>query len=434
MSLDLRNFVKININYETPIFSSLDRGTVTLITKESTYASNPFKDMVFHSFAEFEEAKKEAEAGGLTPSTYLDPWVKAFFDNKGKALSIIGGTHTTSVAVWLSGIMRALPYNRVIVVTDAEERDFRAANLIPADTKTVTDVLGNARVSTLSGLNEKMLISSTTDRSGNLFDNLSATTTFVANTFYRFNAETGQYALLSTEPDDWSTNFSNYFKIAEVTPELENYAIKVGAKGIEMLAAAYLSRASSTDANSIQDYAFTIENVDQFEDSVITDNDTGVALIEKHFNFDTELVNAIRNYPGDTVTGADLMNYYVKILLTQDLSEAIMNLLASKIRFNQAGVNRLNNAISQAMNAYIANGYLNTDYIWTGDDIVYTFNNVDYLICARNTPLVKGYKCAILPLTSLTEEQKQTHSLPPVYLLLADQTGVRAVIINGDVL
>ena len=114
-------------------------------------------------------------------------------------------------------------------------------------------------------------------------------------------------------------------------------------------------------------------------------------------------------------------------------AQTIMNLLASKIRFDQTGINRLSNAISQAMNAYITNGYLNTDYIWTGDDLYYSYNGQDYLICSRNTPLVKGYKCVILPLDSLTAAQREAHALPPVYMLFADQTGARAVVVNGDI-
>ena len=128
-----------------------------------------------------------------------------------------------------------------------------------------------------------------------------------------------------------------------------------------------------------------------------------------------------------------MVNYYVRILLIQDLTEAIMNLLSSKIKFNQEGVNRLNNAISQQMATYINNGYLNTDFIWTEEDLYYSFNGEDYLICSRNTPLVKGYRSVILPLTSLTAAQREAHVLPPVYILLADQTGIRQVVIEGDV-
>ena len=429
MSLDLRNFVKININVNADLVSAATRGIVTLITKDTAYSSDPLRGKTLHSVSDYEKAIEDESIA----STSLDAYVKAFFSNGGKALEIAGGYSGGSIEKFLRSVLQSLDYKHVLIVSDADEQDLRRAASSGGKVKVVPDPLtGDNTVPAFEGLNEKFFISSTTDRSGKLFDSLSEAETFAPNTYYKLIQKTGQYEALATKPEDWASNFSSYYKVAETS--LNPYVIKVGAKGVEMLAAAYLSKVKISDSGTIQDYAFTIEDMGQFPaSSIISDNDTGTQLINSHFNFDTKLVNAVRNYPGDTVTGLDMMNYYVKILLTQDLTEAVMNLLASKIRFNQAGINRLSNAISQAMNAYISNGYLNTDYIWTGDDLVYNFNSVDYLICARNTPLVKGYKCVILPLTSLTPAQKEAHVLPPVYMLFADQTGIRAVVINGDI-
>lgn len=433
MSLDLRNFVNININYNAANISSVVSGIVTLITKSTAYSADPYKDsegnrLVFYSEADYLKAKDEKN---ITDNS-LDIYVKAFFDNKGKGLQIVGGFVSGNIADFIVNVMKGLNYRHVIIVSDADEADLRSAAQQSAQTQVVPNAIENeTTVNTFSGLNEKYFISSTRDLSGKLFDR-NTDSTFAINTFYSYNSTSGQYVLLAEQPDDWASNYGNYFQ--EGSMDEDNYLIKVGDKGIEMLAAAYLSQVRLNDANTINDYAFTIENIKAFTNaSLISDNDTGVRLVKAHFNFDTNLVNATRNYPGDTVTGIDMMNYYLKILVVQDLSEAVMNLLASKIKFNQAGINRLTNIISQVMNTYISNGYLNTEAIWTDEDLYYSFNGRNYLVCARNTPLVRGYKCSILPLSSLTDEQKEAHVLPPVYLLLADQTGIRAVVINGDV-
>ena len=445
MSLDLRNFVNIQINYHSTVISSAIRGVATFITSNSVYEDDPYrtaginKDGIFYSYSEYEAAKQATGEPTIMNDTSLDKWVSSFFANKGKALQIIGGfngSETSSNKVTkILNILKELDYRFVIIVSDVEEWILRKV----ANTIITTNIIENpllpeeTTVSTFSGLNEKFFISSTTDKSDKIYDPVvtDSAPTWATKTYYAFNNTTGQYSLTQTQPDDWATNWTNYFTVAIV--DIQNYVVKVGEKGIEMLAAAYLSKVRINDASSIQDYAFTVEDLEEFPNSLVEDNNEGVQLVKGHKNFDTKLVNAIRNYPGDTLHGEDMMNYYMKILVTQDLSEAVMNLLASKIRFNQTGINRLNNAISQAMNVYIANGYLNGEYIWTGDDLYYSFNGVEYLICSRNTPLVKGYKCVILPLTSLTNEQKEAHVLPPVYLLLADQTGIRAVVINGDV-
>lgn len=429
MSLDLRNFVNINIKYNSTNISSVERGIVTLITQNTNFPADFGTVYSADGFAAVKKAKSISDSS-------LDNYVASFFGNKGKGLQIIGGYSTGDVAEWMLGVLKELDYKYVIIVSDVSEQVLRSVAAQSPTTKTIVNPLTNTQtVPTFSGLNEKLFISSTTDTSGKLFNFVSGDSapTWQADTYYSFNSTSGQYELTTSEPADWSTDYATYFVVAS-SVNASNYIIKVGEKGIEMLAAAYLSKVRITDASTIQDYAFTIENVKAyFPNSVIDDNDTGVALTSAHLNFDTELVNAIRNYPGDMIDGVDMMNYYIKIILTQDLTESIINLLASKIKFNQTGINRLNNAISQTMNTYITNGYLNTDYIWTEDDLYYSFNGVDYLVCSRNSPLVKGYKCVILPISSLTAAQKESHVLPPVYLLLADQTGIRMIVITGDV-
>lgn len=438
MSLDLRNFVNILINYHSTSVSSSPKGIVTLITSRLAYQDNPFdkvgpnKDGILYSVDDYNQAKL---AKGID-DTGLDIYVKAFFGNKGKALQIVGGyDQEGDIEGFVENVLKNLDYKHVIIVSDVEEQILRKAASQSASTLVIDNAIfpDDNTVDTFSGLNEKVFISSTVDLSGKLYNSVESDSapTFAADTYYEKDAN-GQYQLLTEAPANWSTNYQDYYIVAGSNPE--NYIIKVGEKGIEMLAAAYLSQVRVNDAGTIGDYAFTIENVtDFFQNSLIENNDEGVKLVNAHFNFNTTLVNATRNYPGDTVTGNDMMNFYVRILLVQDLTEAIMNLLASKIRFNQSGINRLSNAISQQMNVYISNGYLNTDAIWTKDTLTYNFNGVDYVICTRNTPLAKGYRCVILPLSSLTDDQKEAHVLPPVYLLLADQTGIRQVVIRGDV-
>lgn len=441
MSLDLRNFVQININYNLAKTSYVEKGIVTLITIDSAYSKNPFekegpqKNGIFYSLSDYTTAK---ENKSIT-STVLDAYVESFFANKGKGLQIIGGYSTGEEKDFILSVLEKLDYRFIIIVSDVNEAILRAVAESQSSTTIAKNPLnGETTVSTFSGLNEKMFISSTLDHSGKFYNSISGDSapTFVAGKYYEMDSDTNQYEVLQTIPDDWDSNYMDYFEVAECN--LNNYIIKVGTKGIEMLAAAYLSRINVDDSSTVNDYAFTIEtlkkeNAFDFLGSLISENNVGVQLIESHFNFNTILVNAIRNYPGDTVSGADLTNYYVRILVTQDLTESIMNLLSSKIKFNQAGVNRLDNVISQELSRYVNNGYLNTDYIWTEDDLYYSFNNRDYLVCSRNTPLLKGYKCVILPLTALNAEQKESHVLPPVYILLADQTGIRRILINGDV-
>jgi len=401
MSLDLRNFIQVNIDYHTASVSAVDSGIVTLITKSTIYSGNPYKGKIFYSEDQYTRAHESDPDASVVADTSLDIYVKSFFANKGKALQIIGGYNgdgtAASIQTFIKGVLAGLSYKFVIITSDCAITDLEVVAQDNSTTKTVLNPLtGETTVSTFSGINEKFFISS-----------------------------------------------SNDVEFTSGLPEtVQNFVVKIGKKGCEMLTAAFLSQVRITDGSTISDYNFTIENVKPFLDIapigdtdpiIVTDNDTGVDLIENNFNFDTNLVNAVRNIGGNTTSGADLMNYYIKILLTQSVTEKVLNVLVSKIKLNQSGINRVQNSIQVEMNKYIDNGYLNTEFIWTEEDLYYTFNGISYRICSRNEPLVKGYKCVILPISSLTLEQKEAHTFPPVYLLLADQTGIRSILIKGDV-
>ena len=213
---------------------------------------------------------------------------------------------------------------------------------------------------------------------------------------------------------------------------IPNFVVKFGPAGIEMAAAAYLTQVNIADSRTIQDYCYTIEDVSMFTGAVQDNNDTLIALTGKNFNVDTTLVNNTRNVMGDTVSGYDMMNYFVRIILTQTLTDRIINTLVTKIKFDRSGINKVINAITQELNIYKSNGYLNSEFIWTDDDLYYSFNGRDYLVCSRNTPFKMGYKFIILPISSLTQEQKDSHVFPPVYVVIADSMSVRQIVINGD--
>ena len=322
-------------------------------------------------------------------------WSSSETAGSGKSLTLSSGnwfefTDSSELVDWIYNQVVALPYTEIIITSDCSEEIMREVqkkttivNLIP------NPISNNSTITELSGYKEKMYITSTNDS---------------------------------------SLTFS-----AQEAASLTNYIIKYGDKGVEMAAAAYLTQVNINSSKTIADYCYTIEDLSMFDNSVINDNDLVVALSNKHFNVDTTLVEATRNVMGDTIAGLDMMNYYIHIILTQTLTERIMSVLASKIKYDKSGVNKVINSMIQELDIYKNNGYLSIDDIWTEDDLYYTFNGVDYLVCKRNTPLTTGYKITILPLSSLTTEQKQMHVFPPIYVLISDSISIRQIVISGDI-
>ena len=210
--------------------------------------------------------------------------------------------------------------------------------------------------------------------------------------------------------------------------DITNFAYKYSTvTGAEMTMAAYLSKIDVYSIDSVKDYAFTKENIAAVDDSVYDQSTM------KNFNIDLKLANAVRNIGGNCTDGSDLVNSYVRIVLHQTLTEKLVDLLTQKLR-GTAGVSKIYSTISKELQNYLTCGYLTTDKIWTDDSYKVTIGEQTYTIIEKGTALQNGYLIKILPMNSLTDAQKAKHSTPNIYIVIADQYGIRFITINGEVI
>ena len=240
----------------------------------------------------------------------------------------------------------------------------------------------------------------------------------------------------SITPIEYNNAISNKSSIASVK---DGFVLKYGVRGIEMSVAAYLTQINVNRFNSVKDYEFTIENVEYSYtntssekitvSSVYEENSLVEALIEANINVDSTLVNAVRNLGGNDLNGNDLVNEFMLILLHQTLTERLVQLLAQKIKYNQTGLSLIGATIASELQRYVDNGYLTTDKAWTDPDLVYE----GITIVKQNTPLQIGYKYVIFPFSSLSNDERAEHKLPPIYILIADSYSIRQIEITGEV-
>lgn len=219
--------------------------------------------------------------------------------------------------------------------------------------------------------------------------------------------------------------------------KVKNFAIKYSSiQGAEMTIASYFSKTKIYRVNSIFDYAFTQEkmrtvNAGQdvwFEGENITDEQFK-AILNNNMNVDIMLAETVRNCGGNNKDGSDLINNFVRIILHQTLTDSLINLLTQKIK-NSAGISKIYTVLAQELEKYLTNGYLTTDEIWTDEDLI----EKGYTIIEKGTALTNGYLIKVLPFSSLTEAEKQSHSIPEIYVILADQYGIRKITINGEII
>lgn len=199
--------------------------------------------------------------------------------------------------------------------------------------------------------------------------------------------------------------------------------------GAEMTMMAYLSRINTYGIDAVFDYAFTQEFI---EPEVITDANFD-ALMDTNVNVDIKLAGATRACGGNCKDGSEMTNNFVRIVLHQTLTDRLVQLLTQKIKSN-SGLGKLYTTIAQEMNYYLSCGYLTTDKIWSDETLTVTVNGRSYPIVEKGTALINGYVVKILPLESLTDAEKASHSAPLIYMVIADQYAIRKITINGEVI
>ena len=188
--------------------------------------------------------------------------------------------------------------------------------------------------------------------------------------------------------------------------------------------AAYLTKINLNDAETIKDYAFTAEIVN--DEDVINTNSIVTECITNNINVDSYLSGAVRNIGGNDSTGEDIMNLILRIILQQTVSQKVLNLLISKIPLTTVGLAQIQSAVADELTRYVSNGYISTEKFWTADDLYIDGE----LIIAKNNPLASGYKIHI---DSISAKNQEDHSAPDIYIIYGDQVGIRFIKISGEV-
>lgn len=212
--------------------------------------------------------------------------------------------------------------------------------------------------------------------------------------------------------------------------EKHSLAVKYSSvKGAEATIAAYLSKIKVYATNSVHDYCYTSENIEGSD----VDDSTYTTLDSNNINFDYKIAGSVRNIGGNLTDGKSLINEFMLIVLQQTVTERLLALLGTKLKGSTA-IARIRSTISDELNYYVKNGYLALDKVWTDEDWDIEYNSSTYTIIESNTPLTTGYIVEILPLASISDEDRKAHKCPPIYIVLADSWGIRKVSLTGQVI
>lgn len=363
MSIDVRKFINVNIDYADQVGVISQRDTAVLITSEGVAGEKT----LISSLSQWQEYI----VGKVFTTT--TPYVNVFFAHGGSKLLVVeASTFADTIAT--------LEDRYIVVAVVGQTMSTAKTNAITLDTR--------------EGVKRKILLARAT------------------------NAD--------LSPVGESLPAANALGINSLAIK---YSEVVGA---EMTMAAYLTRVNINGNNTVFDYAFTSENI-AINTSPAIDDTLFDVLMGFNLNFNIPLAGVTRNVGGNMSSGRPLINEFMLIVLHQTVTDELLILLTSKIKGNQA-LSAIRAIITQELNRYITNGYLDTNKIWVNEDWVVTHNAQSFTIITQGTPITLGYWIQVLPWSALDASDRAERKAPPIYLVLADSYGVRKIEVNGKVI
>lgn len=353
----------------------------------------------------------------------------------------ISGTRDTLVLYTHEGTLGKISGNTATTISDKEILASWAAAEAVYPTKTFPDTNAylsmyfqnsGARVVVIEGVDYTKLTADMLKSLDNKFI-LIGLCSAKTNVELAYDALKKLATARETDKDIYGVNEKIIFARTETATDastVSNFASKYSkVYGAEMTMAAYLSGIDVYGVSTVNDYMYTAESINE---EVLTDT-LYETLTLNNMNVDTFFAGNVRNLGGNLKNGADLTNSYVRIILHQTLTERLLELLVTKIK-NVDGIGKIYATISKELENYRSCGYLSTDKIWTDKTMTVTVNGKQYTIIEEGTPLTNGYYVQVLPMSALTEADRAARKAPPIYVIIADQYGIRAITVNGEII
>lgn len=399
MSINLKNFVNVNINYINNTIDEMDFSIVTLIwfrVNNNKDSQDQYLTVINEgTYTNYDDAVENVTDAGF------DNFATYFFKNGGKALKVIDADYS-------------------IIDTSRD----------------ITEVFTEIVQSRCTASNEIIITSNLSANYG--YDIAPAIPELPmdadAPDGFKFDGKDSKLLIFTADKDSYigDTGYNNLIcKVGfyvDVESEGTDYNILDGSC---MATAAYLSKINFNNANEINDYMYTEEYEpdyvkEYFEENGSYSQSEYDSLKEAHLNCNDEVANKYVNLGGDATDGSDLVNNFALIALENLLTNALYNLIIKKLKYNTTSLSRVRDEISQILDQFVQNGYITSDSSWIDEDVIID----DLIIVSKGSRLQNGY---VVYIAEMTSELRDAHKLPNVYIVLNDSTGIRYINVVGKV-
>lgn len=399
MSINLKNFVNVNIDYIDNTYDETNFGTVTLIwfrnntaieltTGEYVY---PITEGVYTNYDDAIEVNTDAG---------FENYALQFFKNGGQSLKVVDAGVSTDTSydvktVLLSKIRENCASSTdIIICTNCPDADSIMIDLATDLPNTIIEDIGtDENYPKFNGKDSKILMYTVGD--------VGYADTGLKNLVFKL----GYYITI---------------KQGEDTFELLD--------GSCMAAAAYLSKMNFNTADVVKDYMYTEEYLPDYAENedLIGSQNYYEQIKEFNVNVSTIIANKYVNLGGDTIGGYDLVNEFSLIVLENLLTTALYNLVIKKLKYNSITLSRAREEVASVLDQFVNNGYITPDDAWVDQDVIID----DLIIVSKGSRLQSGY---VIYIAEMTPELRDAHKLPNIYIVLNDSTGIRYINVVGKV-
>lgn len=199
---------------------------------------------------------------------------------------------------------------------------------------------------------------------------------------------------------------------------------------VGILIGAYFSQVDLDKPSSIKDYTYTSESGVAAEGLTDAEYDF---LIGKNYNFNDTIGGNLLNLGGNLSSGFGLDVTFGTIALENDVAAAVLDTILGKEYMSKAGQRSIQAAVSDSILRYQTNGLILIGSTYTGVTQEVVYNGITFQLIRNNQTLTDGFIIFAIPVLNISSADKAARRLPPIYVYVNSQGGIRKVTVIGEV-
>ena len=194
---------------------------------------------------------------------------------------------------------------------------------------------------------------------------------------------------------------------------------------------AYFSGINLDSANSLKSIVHT--KVTEVEDSDISTLELN-SLYNANYNVVVNVANRFKILDGGKMCdGQPIHSAWGFAVFKKDCENAVMDLIVSKLPFENSSNAVIENSLTQICNEYVENGLIGTQRLYGQETQSVVYNGIQYITIEKGQTLANGFYIYSIPISVTSTADKTAGRIPPIFIYAVINDVIRIVTITGEV-